>query len=149
MSSVPTPQLPQYRITLFYGPEVMEGHPSRVHCVFNVKKRSWKGGIQVVVEVDEAQLARARQAIRLDDWMKTAMAVLPADERLRAEHRASDLFIQALCTIKLALVAEAGLPQDSTTIRAQAFSAELERVVAGQAQRVTRYVAQELDLVAE
>lgn len=149
MSSVPTPQLPPYRITLFYGPEVGEGHPSRVHCVFNVKKRSWKGGIQVVVEVDEAQLVRARQAIRLDDWMKTMLAVVPADERLRAEHRVSDLFIQALCNIKLDLAVEAGLPQDNTTIGAQAFSAELERAVAGQAQRVTHYVAQELDLVAE
>jgi len=149
MSSVPTPLLPPYRITLFYGPEVVEGHPSRVHCVFNVKKRSWKGGIQVVVEVDDAQLARARQAIRLDDWMKTTLTVVPADERLRAEHRASDLFIQALCAIKLDLAVEAGLPQDTTTIGAQAFSAELERTVAGQAQRVTRYVAQELDLVAE
>ena len=149
MSSVPTPQLPQYRITLFYGPEAVEGHPTRVHCVFNVKKRSWKGGIQVAVEVDDAQLARARQTIRLDDWMKTALTDLPADERPRAEHRVSDLFIQALCTIKLDLAVEAGLPQDNTTVGAQAFSAELDRAVAGQAQRVTRYVAQELDLVAE
>jgi len=149
MSSVPTPQLPQYRITLFYGPEAVQGHPSRFQCVFNVKKRSWKGGIQVVIEVDEAQLARARHAIGLDGWSKAVLAALPDDERAQAEHRLPDLFVQAVCAIKLDLAVEAGLPQDNSFIGAQTFSSELERAVAGQARRITRYVAEELDVAAE
>ena len=50
MSSVPIPELPQYRVTLFFGPEPVKARPSRVCCVFNVKKRSWKGGVQIAVE---------------------------------------------------------------------------------------------------
>ncbi len=61
MSSVPTPELPQYRVTLFFGPQPVKATPSRVCCVFNVKKRSWKGGVQIAVELEEDQLARARQ----------------------------------------------------------------------------------------
>lgn len=146
MASAPTPQLLQYRITLFYGPEPVDGRSSRVHCVFNVKKRSWKGGIQVVVEVDEAQLACTRQAIGLDGWAKTALEKLPEAERQEAEHRLPDLFVQAVCAIKLDLAVGVGLPQESHTIGAGVFTAELDCAVKEQRDRITGYLRTELDL---
>jgi hypothetical protein len=149
MPAIPTPHLPQHRITLFFGPEPTEGHPSRVHCVFNVKKRSWKGGIQVVVEVDRAQVSRARHAVGLDDWIERALKALPAEGRRQAEARIPDLFVQALCAIKLDLAVDAGLSQANTTIAAETFAAELERVLPSQGERVTRHLREELDLDGE
>ena len=39
-----------FRVTLFVGPQPVEGKPFTQSTVYNVKKRSWKGGIQVAVE---------------------------------------------------------------------------------------------------
>ena len=50
MSLLTPPTAPQYRVTLFYGPDLAPGDHSRLHCVFNVKKRSWKAGIQVALQ---------------------------------------------------------------------------------------------------
>jgi hypothetical protein len=146
MSASPTPQLPQHRITLFFGPEPTEGHPALIHCVFNVKKRSWKGGIQVVVEVDQAQVVRARKALGLDDWVERTLKPLSEEDRRQAASRVPDLFVQALCAIKLDLAVEAGLPQTNATIGADAFNAELERVLPSRAERVIRHLREELDL---
>ncbi len=146
MSSTPTPQLPQYRITLFYGPERSEGKASRVHCVFNVKKRSWKGGIQVVVEMDDAQLARARQTAGVDAWMKTELDALPEADRREAAARVPDLFTQAICALKLDLAVEAGLAQENATIAHDALAAELDRVLPERTGRLLSYLRTELDL---
>jgi len=43
------PEPSQFRVALFVGPQPVEGKPFTSSCVFNVKKRSWKGGIQVAV----------------------------------------------------------------------------------------------------
>jgi hypothetical protein len=149
MPAGPAPQFPQHRITLFFGPEPSEGRPDRVHCVFNVKKRSWKGGIQVVVEVDEAQVTRARQAVGLDDWIERTLKALPEEDRREPASRVPDLFVQALCAIKLDLAVEAGLPQANTVIGAESFAAELDRLLPSQAERVTRRLREELDLEGE
>ena len=50
----------EFRITFFFGPEAAPDRPGVVRCVFNVKKRSWKGGVQVTVELEAAQLERIR-----------------------------------------------------------------------------------------
>ena len=52
-----TRDIPSYRVTLFFGPESVEGKPDVQACVFNVKKRSWKAGIQVSVEMSTDQLS--------------------------------------------------------------------------------------------
>ena len=70
MSILTSPGVPAYRITLFYGPEYVEGPPKTIQCVFNVKKRSWKGGIQVVVELDEGQFARVGKSLQFDEWVE-------------------------------------------------------------------------------
>lgn len=146
MPAGPAPQPPQHRITLFFGPAPSEGRPHRLHCVFNVKKRSWKGGIQVVVEVDEAQVIRARQVIGLDHWIERALKTLPEEDRREAASRVPDLFVQALCAIKLDLAVDAGLAQANATIGAESFVAELDQVLPSQTERIIRHLRDELDL---
>lgn len=146
MSSVPTPQLPQYRITLFYGPEPVEGRPSRVRCIFNVKKRSWKGGVQAAVELDEQQLAGARQVVGFEIWLKAILAEVPEAERGDYESRARDLFAQGVCALKLDLAIEAGIRQENHCIEAGSLVGELAREVAKQADRIKSRILAELDL---
>jgi len=146
MSSQPIPEPPSYRITLFYGPEPVEAHPSRVACVFNVKKRSWKGGVQVAVELDEAQAANAGQALGFESWLRTALTSVAEDERPDYASRAQDLFIQGLCALKLDLAIARGLQQENGRIAADAFADEWPRAVAQQAVRLQAQILAELDL---
>ena len=145
MSLTPSPVTPPYRITLFYGPESVENSADRLHCVFNVKKRSWKAGTQVVVEVEQAQLTRTAMAIGLESWAKTALASLPAEERDEAEGRIPDLLAQIVCAIKLDLAIEEGIPQENLTIGADQFTKQLEEAVLRARWRITEYIRTELD----
>ncbi|MGH7251070.1 MAG: hypothetical protein ACREIK_04370 [Nitrospiraceae bacterium] len=148
MSPVSTPQLPPYRITLFYGPEPVAGHPSRVSCVFNVKKRSWKAGVQVVIELDERQLAHARRVSGFEVWLQEVLTAVPEADRAGYEGRAGDLFVQGVCALKLALAIEAGIRQENQSIRAEALARELADEVLEQAKRLKSQVLAELDLAA-
>jgi hypothetical protein len=146
MSFLPSPQSPQYRVTLFFGPEPAADHPSRMRCVFNVKKRSWKGGVQVAIEMENAQIARARQAIGFDPWLQAALSDVAEAERSDYESRARDLFAQALCSLKLDLAIEAGLPQENRTIPTGALVDEVDRAVPPQANRIKAQILAELDI---
>lgn len=146
MSLRPISDLPPYRITLFYGPEPVESHPSRLVCVFNVKKRSWKGGVQVAVEVDEAQAASARQALDFEPWLHKALASIAVEERPTYESRARELLVQGLCSLKLDLTIDAGIQQENGRIAAEAFARELDHAVAQQAGRLKAQILAELDL---
>jgi hypothetical protein len=146
MSFLPSPQLPQYRVTLFYGPEPVEGKPKVLHCVFNVKKRSWKGGVQVVVEVAEPQMERAKQALGLAARLERTMAHIPDDERADYRHRAGDLFVQAICGLKLDLAIEAGLQQENRTLDGAVLIGELDRAVREQSDRIMSQLLAELDI---
>ena len=148
MAPVPTPQLPQYRITLFYGPEPGASHPSRVSCVFNVKKRSWKAGVQVVIEVDERQLAHARRVSGFEVWLQKALASVPEADRAGYAGRADDLFAQGVCALKLDLAIEAGIRQENQSIRADILVSELDGVILTQAERLKSQVLADLDLAA-
>jgi len=145
MSSHPTPDVPPYRITLFYGPERVEGQPVGLHCVFNVKKRSWKGGVQVSVELDEGQIERAKQAAGFAPWLDAALAGLPVEEREDYASRAQDLFVQALCATKLEL-ALGSLRQENASLDADTLARELEQAVPAQADRIKAQILAELDL---
>jgi len=136
----------QYRVTLFFGPEPVEGPPPRLRCVFNVKKRSWKGGVQVAVEMEDAQLARARQATGFDSWLQAALSGVAEAERGGYERRAQDLFAQALCSLKLDVAIETGLPQENRTIAAGALVDEVDRAVPSQADRIKAQILAELDI---
>ena len=56
--------------------------------------------------------------------------------------RADDLFVQAFCTCTLNLALHAGLEQQNQTIAAEAFGAELDRVIDEQPEQLTeRFVS--------
>ncbi len=145
MASLRSPETPAYRITLFYGPEADPGPPLIHRCVFNVKKRSWKGGVQVAVEVEDRQVRRAEAALKLDEWLQTILAGLQAAEHARYEARARELFLQGICLIKLTLALE-GLRQENSSIPADRFAAAVDQAVAAQGDQLKRDILSELDL---
>jgi hypothetical protein len=142
----PAPEPPQYRITFFYGPEPIEGRPGFLGCTFNVKKRSWKGGVQIVVEVDERQIARARDTVGFEAWIARILETLLDAERSDYDSRARDLFTQHLCALKLDLAIEAGLQQESSRIAADALMRELDAAVPQRKDRLISNILAELDL---
>jgi hypothetical protein len=148
MASSPqtAPDVPQYRITFFYGPEPVENRPGTLCCTFNVKKRSWKGGVQVAVEVEEEQAARARDITGFESWLGRILSTLLDAEREDYEGRANDLFVQHLCALKLDLAIEAGLQQESGRLASEAFLKELEAAVAAHKDRLLANILKELDL---
>lgn len=146
MASVPTPELPQYRVTLFFGPEPVKATPSRVCCVFNVKKRSWKGGVQIVVELEEDQLARARQTIGFEGWLNKVLDGLPEGERDDYQSRAQDLLVQGLCALKLNLALDVGIRQENGCLVGDVLVKELDRVVSDQRAQIQMQILTELDL---
>lgn len=145
MPSLRSPETPAYRITLFYGPEAEPGPPPAHRCVFNVKKRSWKGGVQVAVAVEDRQVRRAEAALKLDEWLLTILGGLQPAERTRHEARAHELFLQGICLIKLTLALD-GLRQENSSIPADRFTAEVDRAVPAQGEQLKRDILAELDL---
>ena len=148
MTSSPqaAPDVPQYRITLFYGPEPVENRPGTLCCTFNVKKRSWKGGVQIAVEVDTAQVVRAKQTGGFERWREKILSTLLDAERADYENRADDLFIQQLCAVKLDCAIEAGLKQESRRLQAGEFAKELDVAVPARAADMLHHILAELDL---
>ena len=149
MTSDRPPELSSYRVTLFFGPEPVEGEPGILACVFNVKKRSWKAGVQVSVEVTQTQLARLNQEIHLADRIAGALTPMDAAQRGAYHARAGDLFAQAVTWCKLDLCLAAGLAQENRRIPAADLIPELNQSVAVRAEHVITYVLTELDLVSE
>ncbi|HEY7533510.1 MAG TPA: hypothetical protein VH681_12125 [Nitrospiraceae bacterium] len=135
-----------YRVTLFFGPEPREGNPSIQYCVFNVKKRSWKGGIQVSVEVTSDQLADAALAIQFSDAISSQLIRLPADEQPSHKTRAHELLVQAVCWCKLDLALRSGMTQDNQCVSSDAFVTELQESAAKRADHLTSYILDALDL---
>jgi hypothetical protein len=146
VSSIPSPQLPLFRVTLFYGPEPAEDDPARQMCVFNVKKRSWKGGVQIAVEVSAVQTSRLQQALNFDGWIDTWLATLPEEERLSCESRARDLLIQEICSTKLTLALNVDVPQSNGSLPVNTLVEELDRRVSAEADRIRANILRELDL---
>ena len=140
------PEAPPYRVTFFYGPEPVEDRPGRLCCTFNVKKRSWKGGVQIIVEVDESQMTRVQAAVGFEPWMRRIVATLLDAERADYEGRARDLFVQHLCWLKLDLAIEAGLQQENRRIAAEAFVSELDAAAPARKDRLLSAILAELDV---
>jgi hypothetical protein len=149
MTSEGAPELPSYRVTLFFGPEPVEGEPGVLACVFNVKKRSWKAGIQVSVEIAQAHLARLGEEVRLAERIEAALSSLGADVRETSSMRADDLFAQAVTWCKLDLCLAAGLAQKNQRIAAADLVPELNQSVAARTEYVVTYVLTELDLISD
>ncbi len=149
MMSERASELSSYRVTLFFGPEPVEGKPDALACVFNVKKRSWKAGIQVSVEIAQAQLAQLGQEVHLADRMAEALASFAPEEHSTYYARVDDLFAQAVTWCKLDLCLAAGLAQQNQRVAAADLVPELRQSIAVRAAYVIAYVLTELDLVSE
>ena len=146
MAIVPSSDLTQNRVTFFYGPEAVEERPDHLRCVFNVKKRSWKGGIQVAVDVALNHLDQARERIRYTSWLAGLVQASSQEEREELTRRADDLFVQSLCTSALNLALQAGIEQVNQQIDAATFSDELHELLDEQPEQVTDRIRLELDL---
>jgi len=140
------PDTSLYRVTLFFGPEAVPGENSVQACVFNVKKRSWKAGIQVAVEIRTDQLSALRQVIQLDTRLEKSVTVLDAGERSHCEERIPDLFAQAACWCKLNLGLRIGLSQDNQRLGSDELTAELHQVIVDRSEWIVTYILEELDL---
>lgn len=143
------PESSSHRVTLFFGPEPVEGAPDTQACVFNVKKRSWKAGVQVSVEIGIDQLSAIRQRIRLTERLTPVFSTLPPDERPLYEGRAVDLFAQAVSWCKLDLRLQSGLTQECRRILADESVPELDQAVAARTEYVIAYIFTELDLAPD
>lgn len=136
----------QYRTTFFFGPEVALDPPHHVRCVFNVKKRSWKGGVQVAIDLAQDRLLRARERIRYAAWLGRLLQQVELGDREAVTCRADDLFIQVFCSCALNFALHAGLEQENQVIDAESFGADLDRLIDEQPEQLTEQIRLELDL---
>ena len=136
----------EFRTTFFFGPEDVPERPGILRCVFNTKKRSWKGGVQVAVELAEAQLERLRERGLLDELLEMIRARVEPETFAGHAQRARDLFTQQVCRAKLDLAIEKGLTQENQTVGADAFQQELDRAVLAGADAVRQAIFAELDV---
>lgn len=143
------PESSSHRVTLFFGPEPVEGEADTQACVFNVKKRSWKAGVQVSVEIGTDQLSAIHHHIGLTDRLAPVFARLPPEERPSYEARVADLFAQAISRCKLDLRLQSGLTQENQRIPANQLVLELDQAVTARMEYVVAYVLTELDLAPD
>ena len=141
------PEFSQFRVTLFVGPQPVEGRPFTSSCVFNVKKRSWKGGIQVAVVITESQIEMLSVGIDFSRWLAQALNGLSDEDRLSHQERAHELFIQAVCWCKLDLALQSGITQENQCLSDDLGIAEVRDAVIERTNFITSYIASELDLV--
>jgi hypothetical protein len=141
------PEPSQFRVTLFVGPQTVKGSPFTCACVFNVKKRSWKGGIQVAVDITQSQIDRLNTDVGFSRWVALALGDMTEEDRAFHEKRAHELFIQAVCRCKLDLALQAGIAQESQCLAEDRWVAELRESVLKRTNFITSYIATELDLV--
>ena len=145
--SIPSTADPsQYRVTFFFGPEPVEHRPDHLRCVFNVKKRSWKGGVQVGIDIAQEYLEEARREIGFSSWLGNQLHKRDQDEQDDVTRRADELFIQSVCTCALHLALHTGIEQLNQVIDAAGFAEELRRMINEQPEQVTDRIRLELDL---
>ena len=136
----------QFRVTFFFGPEPVAHRSDHLRCVFNVKKRSWKGGVQVGIDVAQNHLGQAREQIGFSSWIREQLQEVGQDDHDQITRRADELFIQSFCTCALNLALHAGIEQENQVIAAQTFATELQRIIHEQPEQVTDRIRLELDL---
>jgi hypothetical protein len=149
MTIDPLSELSQFRVTLFVGPQPVQGKPFTQSTVFNVKKRSWKGGVQVAVELEQAQIDRLCTVIGFPQWLEEALMAAPQEERAAYHERAQELLIQALSWCKLDLLLQSGITQKNQCLPADTFVAELDGIAPRKRDFVASHVAEELDLLPQ
>lgn len=135
-----------FRITFFYGPEELTDRPDSLQCVFNVKKRRWKGGVQVGVALTKDQLARHAEHRQLAELVEMIRAKVEPEVFPDYEQRVRDLFVQQVCWIKLDLAVARGIEQANQTISPDDLVYELDREIAMRGDRIREAILTELDL---
>ncbi|MEX5218295.1 MAG: hypothetical protein NW701_10755 [Nitrospira sp.] len=140
-----SPDTTPFRITFFFGPDGV-GQDEAWRCVFNVKKRSWKGGVHISVDISPGQVERIRQALRFPSWLAETIERVPDDERPDLAQRIEEVFIQVLCGRKLHLALESGLAQENQEIPAHALTSELDRLTQHEREHILSALRAELDL---
>ena len=146
MSLLSPPQIPLFRITLFYGPEAVEGTSDSVHCVFNVKKRSWKGGVQVEVVIKRDQITRLEEALRHPLWLEAHLRGVPPEDWGEYLDKSQDLLVQLLCFYKLQVFILQGIKQVNIQVSGDSLVSETDEVVQREAETIKRQIYVELDL---
>ena len=146
MTALPSSKIPAYRITLFFGPEVHETDSNVLYCVFNVKKRSWKGGIQLVVEMTRTQAARLNRLLQVETWLQNVLLHLPQHEYDEYFQRGHELFLQYLCRTKLQLAINQGLRPETSLLSQDVLIPELEKAIQESGHALKDYVLAELDV---
>lgn len=141
------PEPSQFRVTLFVGPQPVEGRPFTSSCVFNVKKRSWKGGIQIAVAITQSQIDTLSAEVDFPSWLAQALIDLSDEDRPSHQERAQELFIQAICWCKLDLVLQSGITQENQYLADDTWIAEVRDAVIRRTNFITSYIGSELDLV--
>jgi len=141
------PESSQFRVTLFVGPQAVEGSPFTSSCVFNVKKRSWKGGVQVSVMFTHNQIERLGADINFSRWLDLALVDLSEEDRPSYQKRAHELFAQAVCRCKLDLALQCGVAQENQSLTDDVEIAEVRAAVIKRTNFIMSYIASELDLV--
>lgn len=136
----------QFRVTLFVGPQIVDGRPFTYSCVFNVKKRSWKGGIQVDVAIAQSQIDRFSTDVDFSGWLARILTDLPDEDRPSYQERAQELFIQAVCWCKLDLALQSGIPQENQCLADDTWTAEVRDTVSSRSNFIMSYIVSELDL---
>ena len=135
-----------FRITFFFGPDNLPERLDVLVCVFNVKKRSWKGGVQVGVELSENQLTSLRERGQLDELIEMIRAKVEPEDFANYEQQAKDLFTQRVCWTKLDLLIVKGIRQENQTIHADAMVEELDREILVRADAIRQAILTQLDL---
>ena len=141
------PEPSQFRVTLFVGPQPVKGRPFTFSCVFNVKKRSWKGGIQVEIAITQRQIDTLSADVDFTRWLAQALTDLPDEDRSSHHDRAQELFIQAVCWCKLDLALQASIAQENQCVADDTWVAEVRAYVSSRRDFITSYIVSELDLV--
>lgn len=146
MSLLSPPQIPLFRITLFYGPEAFEGASETIHCVFNVKKRSWKGGVQVDVVVGGSQIQQLEETVAFQSWLEEFLQVVPSNHREGYRRQGYDLFMQFICFHKLGIYIQQGIKQENTQVSASVLTSETYEMIQREAEKIKQQIMVELDI---
>ncbi len=146
MSLLSPPQIPLFRITLFYGPEQFEGAADTIHCVFNVKKRSWKGGVQVGIVLKRDQIGRLEKQLEVQPWLEEHLGGVPRDEREDFLKTGNDLFTQFVCFHKLGIYIQQGIQQENTQVLGDFLISETDEAVQREAEKIKQQIIVELDV---
>jgi hypothetical protein len=131
------PDPSQFRVMLFVGPQPVEGRPFR----------SWKGGIQVAIEVTQNQIDTLSTEVDFSRWLAQALIDFSDEDRPSHEERAHELFIQAVCWCKLDLLLQSGITQENQCLVDDIWIAEVRDTVIRRTNFITSYITSELDLI--